>query len=148
MPGKPTQIRWVANTSDGRQVVELEGEYIIKEGARKPWVRFCDDLARNGHFITGLRLWLQNEDGQRIVNMPRPTGRFNPDAMPPDYYSLEYIAEVDDVMGNATQDDFIAVAAHYGSISVHFIQQVNDSANSWVEVRHNYRALAASPQRK
>lgn len=144
MEATQTKVSWVATTSNGEQVAEHKGNYTVIDGERKPWVRLCQNLATNGEHITSLRLWIVDKHGQRTVNLPRLNSRFKANTIP-DRYSIEYILEADDVLGATKQDEFIDVGTHYGNVSVHYIQQINDIANSWIEVRSGLEPQMPSP---
>lgn len=141
---KPTEVTWIATVSDGTTIAEHEGQYEIIPGERKPWVRLCQSLRAEGKHLTSLRLRI----GDRAIHLPRSQGRFstkNPVA--PDFYSLEHIVELDGIGGDQSQSDFLDAAAHYEGYSVHFITQVDDITNAWVEVRDN-ACIAPSPTKK
>lgn len=132
--------RWVATISDGTVATELEGEWTIIPGERKPWVRLCQKLHQEGTWITSLRL---NVNGQTI-HLPRQNNKF--ESEPPLYYDVCYHAEIDDIFGDRTQKDYVDIGAFYDTFSVHYIHEIGNN-NAWVTINKK-PALNPSPERK
>ena len=130
---------WIVTTSDGNTYIEGR-DFPVIPGERKPWVRLVDKLATDGSFITSMRLQV----GKQTVVLPTMSGKFG--GYPPRYYSLCYHAEIDDVLGNQTQSDFVDVAAHYENFAVHYVCDTSSGNTSWITVT-DPDALAPSPDR-
>lgn len=140
------QGKWIATLSDGTTAVENHGEWVVRPGERKPWVRLTQFAADTGLHLTSLRLQFRG----RTIHMPRPKfDRFSMDqtSLEPDFYSLQYHVEVDNVLGSSEQNLFVDLAAHFGDITVHHIQDVTEGNNSWVVVTRGHKVLAPSPNR-
>jgi hypothetical protein len=138
-------FRWIATLSNGETAVEHSGEWQIKPGTRKPWVRLCEFCTDNNLKLTSLRLWFRG----KTIHMPRDKfDKFsmNDTALPPNHYSLQYHIEADDILSGVKQDTFIDLAAHYEDFIVHYIQDVSEGSNSWMVVTRPHQRLAASPK--
>lgn len=138
--------QWVATLSDGTTVVEHNGDFQIKPGERKPWVRLCQFTEDNNLHLTSLRL---NYDG-RTVHMPRSSlGRFGIGEVnqSPSCYSLQYHIEGEMRNGGELEQTlFVDMAAHYDDFIVHYIQDVTNGNNSWVIVTKGAERLAVTPK--
>jgi hypothetical protein len=84
--------------------------------------------------------------------MPRPKFdrfSFNENNRAPFSYSLQY--HIEGEMGGSdmalSQTTFIDLAAHYETLTVHYVQELGDGNNSWVVVTENDRPLAETPRR-
>jgi hypothetical protein len=141
-------FRWVATLSDGTTAVEKSGEYSIKPGERKPWVRLCSFLVENDLHLTSLRLVYRG----RTIHLPRPDfGRFDlfEKALDPHSYSLQYHMEADTTSGSWVQSKFIDLAAHFeDDLAVHYIHELEDGNTSWIAVTRGSNRLAQTPRAK
>lgn len=144
--GNDMNARFVATLSDGTTAVEESGEWTTKFGERKPWVRLTQFAAKNKLHLTSLRLNL----GGRTIHMPREKfDRFSLDCITPNFYSLNYHLEIDDIgQGGGSQTHFIDLAAHFDDFSVHYIQDVSQGNNSWVVVTQGDSPLVPSPRKR
>ena len=141
------EIRWIATLSDGSTAVEHRGEYQIVEGERKPWIRLCEFAANNGFHLTSLRLNFRG----RTIHLPRATFdkfKMNETNVAPDFYSFQYHIEVDDILGDMDTTEFVDLAAHYGELTVHYVQDVTDGNTAWVIVTTGDTPLAPSPAKQ
>lgn len=140
-------ISWVATLSDGSTAVEHSGEYTVRPNERLPWVRLTKFAAENGLYLTSLRL---NFNG-RTIHMPRLNfDRFNLNdkSVAPLFYSIQYMIE--GIMGGEQAIEskyFVDMIAHYSTYDVHYIQDVTDGENSWINVTEGYTPSAPSPPR-
>jgi len=116
---------WVATLSDGTTAVEHRGKFKVIRGERKPWVRLIKNL--KGRKITSLRLRI----GKRTIHAPKE-GKWQ--CKQPEYYSLCYHVEVEDVLSKGKETHFIDLGAHYDNFTVHYIQDITQKNNSWVTV--------------
>lgn len=138
-------IKWVATLSNGTTAVEHIGEYTVKPGERKPFVKLAEYLADNDLHLTSLRLNIKG----RTIHMPRVNfDRFNLNekSRAPLFYSLQYFLEAE--MGGGgleKQTHFADLVAHYPAFDVHYIQDITDGNNSWVTVTENYTPMARTP---
>jgi len=140
------EVRWIATISDGSTAVEHSGEYTVRPGERKPWVRLCTFLAENDLHLTSLRLNLMG----RTIHLPRSKfDRFdmNERSRAPHSYSLQYHIEGELDNGTFSQTQFVDLAAHYDGFSVHYVQDITDGNNSWVIVTEGDSPLAETPRR-
>jgi hypothetical protein len=143
-------VRWVATLSNGDTIAEQSGEWVEIPGQRKPWVRLTQFAAKNGYYLTSLRL---NVDG-RTIHMPRANfDRFamNETSLAPLFYSLQYHMEADGLFGSGDekQSKFIDLAAHYPEgIAVHYIQELGEQSNSWVLLTKDAQRMAPTPLKK
>lgn len=144
--GNEMKARFVATLSDGSTAVEESGEWVTRYGERKPWVRLIQFVAKNGLHLTSLRL---NIDG-RTIHLPREKfDRFSLEGMTPNFYSLNYHLEVDDInAGGGKQTHFVDLAAHFDDFSVHYIQDISQGSNSWIVVTKGDQPLVPSPRKK
>ena len=146
-PFSPTHNgHWVATLSDGTTAVEKQGTWTLNPGERLPWIRLTEFAADNDLHLTSLRL---NFNG-RTIHMPREKfTKFSMEerAIAPEYYSVQYHLEVDDMLsGSPTQTNFIDLAAHYKDFAVHYIQDATDGKDSWIVVT-DPDSLAPSPRK-
>jgi hypothetical protein len=140
------QGNWVATLSDGTTAVEKKGQWTVNSGERLPWVRLTHFAADNDLHLTSLRFNFMG----RTIHMPRDKfAKFSMDerSKAPQYYSLQYHLEVDDVLADAKATTFVDLAAHYEDFAVHFIQDITEGNDSWIVVT-DPNALAPSPKRK
>lgn len=137
-------VKWIATLSDGQTAAEHSGEWTIKPGERKPWVRLCEYCKENGLYITSLRL---NFNG-KTVHMPRFNfDRFalNDLSRNPTHFSVQYHLEVDDLWGAQDAKQFISLTAYFQGYEVHYFSDVADGNNSWVVVTEGYEPPIGSP---
>lgn len=141
-----SKARFVATLSDGTTAVEESGEWVTRYGERKPWVRLTQFAAKNGLHLTSLRL---NIDG-RTIHMPREKfDRFSLEGVAPNFYSLNYYLEVDNVgQGGGDQSHYIDLTAHFDDFAVHYIQDTSQGNNSWIVVTHDDKPLVPSPRKR
>lgn len=135
-------IQWVATLSSGETFVEHSGDYKVIPGQRTPWVRLCQFVQEKGEHLTSLRL---NYNG-RTIHMPRSNfdrfglGETNCE---PDSYSLQYHIEGEIDNGDMLKQTlFVDLAAHYGEMTIHYIQDVTNGTIGWIVVSKNTERMA------
>lgn len=137
--------KWVATLSDGTTAVQDEGEFVLVPGERRPWVKLVQKLGEKQLHLTSLRL---NVDG-RTIHLPRLKNHKlgdNYDFLPPENYALEYVVELDDLLGVPEEKHYIILIAVYPNFEVHYIQDLQDINNSWIAVTSGYRPMCETPK--
>ena len=129
---------FVATLSDGTVAAEHSGQWVVIDGERKPWVRLGDYLLQNGLHVTSLRY---NANGT-TYHAPKLDTRFEKGGQEPDWYSLEYIIEVEEGPNGREEMHLVDIGAYFGDVSVHQIIELGGQETSWVQLRKNYKAMA------
>lgn len=144
-----TPIQWRVTLADGDIFVENEGRYIEIEGEILPWRRLCEDLEEDNNWIISLDLIIDNT----IIHLPisLPNGRFNLKSIEPDYYSVQNILEVDNILGTLEPDLYLDVTAHFlnpfiGETEIHYIINTT-TKESWIIHSSPSNRMVKSPPR-
>lgn len=138
-------VQWTATLSNGDRATEETGDWTTIPGERKPWVRLATFAEENDLHLTSLSLKVDD----RTIHLPADEfSRFGLSGQSPDFYSLVYHLEVDDVLGAGQESYFIDLTAHYDDLVVHYIQDTTEATNSWIVVTRGDEPLAPTPRKK